>query len=228
MKYIIPINEYVGNEKLVKYYMKKILLFLDKLAENNLTSSNIIKRLDNYRTYNLELINFKIKHSQLKVIEKFILSMQKELLKSDYYLSYTIKKDYGTYVHDDLSISRTDEEYINVHLHTKNLYVSRVVPPEFIYHHTTKKHLESIKQNGLVCSSNVYYNETSLKYPPMLFFTTKPDMWEGDVTIKVSTKDLPNKFWKDLNICRSKEAMMTNMDVPTKYFVDIKVNNDRD
>lgn len=100
----------------------------------------------------------------------------------------------------------------------KTLKVKRAVPPQFIYHCTSKTSREAISKEGLEPKSGSIVDDTKIKwgyglnYPDAIFFSTDPknlwhvceDVWEVD-TYKLGKRN----WYSDLNIGNYKPFIMT-------------------
>lgn len=226
MKYLLKINEYVENDTMVRFHLNKVIGFLKALSIQHIFKNQSEIELSKKTSYKVILYNLEIKFTNEKKIMDYLIKTQNDMLDVGYYFSYRLYKSHGLKFKPnakvlDLGEIDNKKEYITLYLYAKKIYIQRVKVPEFIYHSTNAEHIDSIRENGLKCSKLKNFNATDLEYPPMVFCSTKDDVWWGSYSVKISTKGLPNNWWKDLNLPHRTELIMTNQDIPKEFIVGI-------
>ncbi len=202
MRYILKINEAVGNIQLLRFYVKKMLLEIFKIYK--ITGNNLHKHVDRTYNYKLDINNIPDEKLLVSKIEKIIIKYKKVFLRNNMILSY-YKGVYSGY--DDDDNNRT--YYANFSIYVKNLFTNRVKSNKFIYHFSPSENRDSILENGILPKSSKesvkWSKEAELEYPPLIFavngdpedggwyHVSKVDVWQIDTT------KINNIWWRDLN-----------------------------
>jgi hypothetical protein len=196
---IIKLNEYISNTNFITFAIDKLFNKINSKIPNTKIKIDLFEKGDTW-------ISFKIfcDEKDSTRVEKLIKLNTKIFLDNNLILGY---KNYENYFE----------------LVAKNIYTKRHHPKYgFLYHSTHKDNLEHIAKNGLELKpshhSKEWKNSPYLTYPPAIFATIPPKEWSRK-SIKIITKNLPNKWWYDLNMYYDKhsEYVMTFEPIPPEY-----------
>jgi hypothetical protein len=209
MKYIKPyeiINELVRNNKLISSYADDI-----KKAVTNINPNvKIYKELELSTPKRLKLTISCLKENDLPELEKQLDSWKNKLQRESIILSYN--KDN----------SAPENLRIQYYVIIKDLFTKRVKPNRFLFHFTNSD-TTSILDKGLLpksSSDSKSWTVPTLAYVPAIFAVNSFDpryKWMGKNIILIDTKDLPNKWWYDLNFDGREPLIMTYEPVPAKH-----------
>jgi len=238
------INEWVSNEPMVKFHIKNMLKKIQKKSKNKIKSSQLSKRTGSRRGYVYVLKHIK----DYKIFEKILKSYQNNLIDKGILINYNSNFDGSFDIDKDLNLikSKDPNKTKTFNIYIKTLHSIRVKPPRYVYHLTDSKNVDDILKNGLTPKSwddGNWKSEPDLYYPPSIFAITDFSYWHGESIIQIDTKNLKNKWWKDLNFFsgyeqelekgKSYKAIMTFDKIPPSNLeliseeglYDIKVKN---
>ena len=208
MKYIKTINEHF-NEKFVEYYIEKLRLELEKLANGGYFyfSEDIKARkrfgygpLKTFIVFNIHTDRFLV----YSILEKY----KNIFSKNGYILTYKFN--------------------ILYELILKETKLIRVNPKKYIYHYSEEKSRDSILKNGLIPQKfdPIKWTDYELEYENDIFAinSSKNYKWEDNGKSEgklndcwqIDTTNLKNKWWEDLNM-NSKNYIMTFEPIPPEF-----------
>ena len=202
------LNE-LSNLSLVESYLNKIREEILKIDN----SIPIHKLIYHYGTYSfLEFIYPIIFENK---IEKILKKYTNKLEVIDIHISYNLTKTI------ELNMKRCT-------IYIKNKYSKRIKPNRYVYHCSPSENRESILKNGLIpkkhSESKDYKFQKEISYSPAIFATNSgiDGIWKSQRDVwKIDTKDLPNKWWYDLNFyskySRSRDEIMTYEPIPPEH-----------
>jgi len=209
------ILELVRNEKNIKWFLRKLLTEVRDLDRKVFSFKSELQSGDDWE------LEFTSDSKYKNDIEKIVKHYQRELLKSDTYISYSKHETPELELPEgdslDLKVKENGIMYITYHLYIKDLHIGRVKPTEFVYHTSSKTNKESIEKYGLIPKENKNYaGSTSLNHPPMIFATLEEPLWQVNDTERniweIDTKKINSKWWYDPNMhghWKGKEMIIT-------------------
>lgn len=208
MKHIKPfiLNEDVKNVLQSKYILNKYADVISekypierKLSENDIITIEFIETKD--KNNFLNNINFR---KRLSSIFNF----------SDKTIFVKEHSDYGNYYSIDIYI--------------KDLYLTRVRTPRYVYHVSDKSSRNSILKNGLIPSTSGEYGECSYDKPfvfasmngnKLFSVGSDRDIWQIDTTL------INAKWFIDFNFPKHNNHIITESPIPPTALTKISVKS---
>lgn len=218
MKYILPINEFVKNEKFTFYLINKMI---DNIKSKfNLEDEDIYVERNRNNINNITHVNIYLEdilENDLNKINNFLNKYTKIFEKNELLLTYNFRKT--THIGD---LIRYDYE-----ITIKSDKLQRIKPPKYVYHSTKQQNVNDILLNGLIPKSGKHWN-SELEYKPAVFATTNINhTWNyfgNSVLLQIDTENLDNKWYVDLNLNKynhpkekDNDFIMTYEPIPAKF-----------
>lgn len=201
------LNEYVSNYSLARHIIEK---FFNNLKKNSINAATFVHISDREILFYMKPGLEQWDDAKKDYIEKVINKNLNIFPANNFIVGYRRKSNEFTFF-------------------LKSKFTKRYFPNQgYLYHTTTMtENLLDISKNGLELRSSTQSKEWAyqeeLTYPPAIFATVPPTTWSGkidDRVIKINTKNLPNKWWFDLNLYHSPwtgNYVITYESIPAKY-----------
>jgi len=192
--------EYVGNEKLVHYFILNTISKIKNINNNIDIEFNFNADIrDDY--FSFEIFN---NNSQLKKTESELLKLSKKLSRSGTYLNW---------------VKRLNPHIIDFKVYFKDVKLNRKTVPKILYHVSNKKNRNSILTNGLKIMPNINFDFLAdLGRPDAIFTSSDLSFWSAHVSDsdiwKIDTNKIKNKWFKDFNIPHTNISFITYENIP--------------
>ena len=212
------INEAFKNEKNVKWYLKNMLKEIQQICPD----IKMEQKRDERKLFSFSFSIIK------KNIEPILKKYKDKLLRINIFMEYNkiempemkVSSDSDSL---DIYVVENGKIYQTYHVFCKEKFLKLVKPSEFVFHTSPEKNRESILEHGLLVKENLNYKgSTALNHPLSIFASLHQPIWQlSDNTDvwKIDTKNLPNKWYSDLNMqgFGEEQCIMTFNNIPKEY-----------
>jgi hypothetical protein len=193
MKFLLPINEFVKNEKFTFYLINKMVE--DIKLKFNMEDEDIYIERNRNTKHEITFINIYIEdilEKDIKNIDIFLNKYIKIFEKNELLLTYRKKR-----------VEFLKKVRYKYDILIKSDKLQRIKPPKYVYHSTKEKNIDDILLNGLIPKSGNQWN-IELEYKPAIFATRNINhTWKhfgNNVLLQIDTENLDNKWYIDLNL----------------------------